>query len=292
MLMEHIVDEEKRTTTTHTCLNYAFQKSLGGLKCSAAGLFRSLLNQLLKDDRSLLSQFVIESRFRERQQAAGAASIWTESELRKYFESYLLKYIQKKRIHVCLDALDEAGEDTTVDVIQFFQRLSSGTAKGRLFVCFSSRPYPFVDADYDFSISVEENNAQDASAMVEHHISAMRNNSDAIVLMAMKELLIEETNGVLLCLAKMLPKLEKRIRSDESNDMIMNALQRFPPELDQTYEEDLGLIDVDYVDIALNVYKWTYLSMEPLLLTGLRIAVCIEGAEVFRDLGDLENSRH
>ena len=129
---------------------------------TTAGLFRSLLHQLLQQLPELLKEFsgLHQTRI-EREGQYGARWMWHERELQNFFKARVPAVARTRTVRLYIDALDEAGEDTATDLVDYFQQFSSSLA-----VCFSCRHYPLLTLEDGLEVCVEDGNGPDIDTYI------------------------------------------------------------------------------------------------------------------------------
>lgn len=292
MLMDYLSQEHAPTQQTHVCLSFAFQQECGGLKCSPLGVFRSLLHQVLRENRPLLARFMEITKFQQRCDERGLPGEkwnWTLAEVQSKFTWCLNSYHRERPIRIYLDAIDEAGEEAATSIISYFQhRLKA--PKAFLSICFSSRPYPFVNVGYDFAISIQDENTLDVEALVDYHLDKSQGRFPGRSVQPIRSLLVKAFRGNPLLLERIVPKVVRSIAAQESSDMVWKALKEIPKGFDQIYMRDLDHVPPQHSHLAFEVFKWSRLSMDPLPLEELRIAMCVGNTDVLRETSDLKSS--
>ena len=194
------------------------------------------------------------------------------------FRLCLEAYNVNRPIKIYLDGIDEAGEETATSIIMYFQRLPQ-RLKARISLCFSSRPYPFVEPKYDFAISVQDENIQDVESIADHYLGIAEARLSKTVLQPTRHLLIKSSRGLLLFLARNAPKVVQRIMAEESPGLVLKALMDTPKKPEENYKRDLEYITPENTGTAFEVFKWSCLSLDPLLLEELHIPVCIDSTK-------------
>src|SRR5947209_15472835 len=114
------------------------------LEMRPLGCFRSLLHQLLRQQRHLLESFL--PKFRTKRDTLKTGWEWQEGELSDYF-SDIIRNRQVSSTTVFIDALDECEYESDIRrLVSFFANLSSyATSSDYNFnVCLSSRHYPHI----------------------------------------------------------------------------------------------------------------------------------------------------
>ena len=296
MLMDYLVTEKphQEHEPTALALSFAFQRDGSELTHSLTGLFRSLLHQMLSHDAQSLTDFLKETEFEERCEKYGQPEHkwqWREEELEKHFKHHLQRHLQQVTVHIYLDALDEGGEETAMDVVSLFQHVSQDSRR-RSFVCFSSRPQQFLNAQYDFDVGVEQHNVPDAEALIDLKLAAVHNLIDSHDFGEIKSSLMQKASGILLWIGKIIPKVIPLIQDMTPLRYILAKIEGFPKALDKIYEDELNSIDQDDVQIALRVFMWLCLGQDQINVRDLRYAICITDINDLASIEDLKTSMY
>ena len=144
-------------------VSFFFHGRGSDIQKSSFGLFRSLLHQILSGIPSLLSEFV--SIHQEKTVSIGDHGKdweWHETELRDFMERALSKAGRLYPITLFIDALDEGGDDTARDLMDYFSNMEAP----EFHVCISCRYYPAVKIGSGSMIRVEKENSQDLELFV------------------------------------------------------------------------------------------------------------------------------
>jgi ankyrin repeat protein/nucleoside phosphorylase len=146
------LETKKRKKPNMAVASFFFNARGDYLERSISGMYRSLLLQLLhefSDLRSVLDDTDIVPRNQEHCPGLNA--------LKELLSNAVMALGQ--RCFTCfVDALDECDELEVRDMVQFFEELAENAAdRGIQFrVCFSSRPYPYIDIHRGILLTLEE----------------------------------------------------------------------------------------------------------------------------------------
>jgi NACHT domain len=167
VMMKHIQTQiSQRSSAT---INFFFNARGGPLEKTPLGLFRSLLHQLLQQQRHLLSKFL--PTYRAKRDTLQSGWKWQEEELRDYFAN-VVGTAQVPSMIIFVDALDECEEEKVRRVVSFFAKLTSSAISSgcRLNVCMSSRHYSYISVPGCLEIFMEYFNTPDISTYVESEL--------------------------------------------------------------------------------------------------------------------------
>jgi hypothetical protein len=246
---------------------------------------------------SLMDDFLERTDFEKRCRQQGAAGVkweWKLQELKKNLEICLEEFFRDKSVSVLifLDAVDVAGEEHMMDIHKCFYGLR-GHFEPQLSVCWSSRPYSLVRAQYDFSMDIARENSDDVLALIESKMKDVKRRAKK----AKSKPIIDRTNleqiivplihlskGVLQWTAWILPRVIRLIKDGETVEVIVAVMKDYPRELGEDYHEYLSSIGDADVDIALNVFSWACLQVQPLSIEELRLAVCLSSTPELKSM--------
>ena len=276
MLMEHMLDSHTSVPSDHTYLSFAFSKSFGGLNCSALGLFRSLLHQLLAPDSSTsdLHEFLAQSDFERKCSIQGEPEKkwkWTLDEVRRATERYMQKSFARQPVRLYLDALDEADDGVATDVLDVLEDFCN-SAPTRFSLCFSSRPYPKLARFGALIVRVEDGNTADVETFIEQKFASKVKEFGELACRDAKALLIKESNGLLLWLAWVIDEVMELV-GQVPLEKFQEVIKGFPDQLDDIYLQVLARIKPFHLERALTVFKRICLSKKSLRVSELRCAV-------------------
>lgn len=147
-------------------ISFFFHARGNELQNNPLGLYRSLLHQLLKHVPGALSDIV--TYFDERRRTIGNEWKWELRILQSFLESSLPRILERFPVILCIDALDECGQDPAVKLIEYFKHLllmlpSAGSRFGILFSC---RHYPTLELQEGLTIFLDKENNADIAKFV------------------------------------------------------------------------------------------------------------------------------
>ena len=142
--------------TESITISFFFHTRGHELQKSPLGLYRSFLHQILSRVPGALRDMV--AYFDEQQRTIGEAGkqwTWELQILRSFLESSLPKILERFPVIICIDALDECGEEPAVKLIAYFTHLlstlpSAGSRLG-IFFSLSSISYPRAPGRIEYS---------------------------------------------------------------------------------------------------------------------------------------------
>lgn len=239
------------------------------------GIFRALLNQLLADLPEELS--TLTNVFQERHKKMGAISKnwnWGEGELRSFLASVLPKASRKRRITICIDALDECGKKPAIELAKYFSHLArkAGQLRGSLRVCCSCRHYPTLSLYQEFRIHVEDENHEDINTFLQDHLKDLPSNGRSEII----EEISSRAQGVFQWAVLVATRaLELKLEGTPLRK-IMETIKEVPRELENFYAALLADIGHDSRAQAVKLLQWVCFSREPLTTKELQHALAVD----------------
>ncbi|KAL1982908.1 hypothetical protein VTN96DRAFT_760 [Rasamsonia emersonii] len=242
---------------------------------SPRGLYQSLLYQLLPHTPGQLSKLSLI--YEERNNTRGDFGTkwsWRDGELREWLTAVLLTPVTKSnRIYV--DALDEAGEEVAVELVQYFQSLLSRSRQSNisLHVCFSCRHYPIISLCNGLEICVEVENPTDIENYVRGRFE-----------------LINVANGAFQWIVLIVPQVIWQCRKGVPLRTIQHNIRRLPQELHDLYREILGSIPDDERPYSLRLMRWICFALRPLSVREMRFAIVMDPDAPYHSLRECASS--
>ncbi|KAJ8108286.1 hypothetical protein ONZ43_g6473 [Nemania bipapillata] len=141
-LMKFAFDQARKTMMDKVILSFFFNARGGELERSTAGMYRSLLLQLMKHIPELETIF---DSLRVTALLKRAQIHWSIELLQDLLEQAIQK-LGQTQVVCFIDALDECDEDQIRDMLSFFEHSGALAIASniRFQVCFSSRHYPTI----------------------------------------------------------------------------------------------------------------------------------------------------
>jgi len=174
-LLRHALDNATtKRQADDLVLSFFFHGRGTSLQKTPLGFFRSVLHQLLCSVPHALPTVVSTYQERcERMGAFGEKWEWHLSELQDFFRSSLPKILEGHSVRLFVDALDECGEESAVELAYGFKTLLQQLppSASRFHICFTCRHYPILDSELDYGsvICPEHENGKDIATYVQAH---------------------------------------------------------------------------------------------------------------------------
>ena len=285
-VLKHVLEVAELAGGRGTTLASFFFHGRGALiQKSVIGLFRSLLHQLLQKFPELLAEF--SALYKERMDTEGQFGVkwnWREKELQNFFKSSVVKAARTHKICLYIDALDECGEDTAIDLVNFFQRFGSPLA-----ICFSCRHYPIVALDSGLEISVEDWNNNDIITYIRTTIGAHITRTDIAIPVC--DEIATKSFGNFQWVVLIVPRVVRLYKKGNSLAILKTKIKQIPSELSDLYKELLGSIDEEDLSQSLILIRWIVFAASPLTLDELRFALVVDTASSFTSISECQSSK-
>ena len=236
------------------------------LQKSALGLFRSLLHQILYQDRDLLLSFTSLYRKRcESQGKVGRGWNWHVTELQEFLETVLLNLSKERQLRIFVDALDECGDKIAVDLVKHFYRWThSSPEKLRLSITFSCRHYPLISPVGGLEIYVENENHADITRFVRGELEAQL--SDAKQAHDLAGQIFERASGIFQWVVLVVPMLLELLANGYGMQKVQKRLSETPSELNDLYTRILQDLKENDMANSLKLMQWVCFARGPLSL--------------------------
>lgn len=260
-LMKHTIRNVRKDKTA-VFASYFFHGRGASIQHNNLGLFRSLLHQIMMQIPDICNK--ITHNFDRKCQTLGEYKKhweWNENELVDLFVTHVLEAAKKHQIRICIDALDECGEDAAVNLVETFRVLADS-----LSICFSCRYYPLIALEDGLEISVEKNNAQDIEKYLRHQPVGSH----------LRENIMKKASGNFQWVQIVTVKVRQLLRKGKSSKTIQNMISFLPVELSELYEGFLTNIEESDKAQSLQLLQWVCFAMKPLSLSELRFAMAMD----------------
>ena len=245
------------------------------MQVTARGLFRSLMCQLLQQDRRVLDRFL--PLCRRKVVMHGAEWEWYTQELRDFLVNACFEE-RKRPLFLIVDALDECDELDLEVVTEFLRdsvRLSSSNLSS-IKVCFSSRYHPVINVDRGLEIYLDKHNKRDIQLYIERWLKP---NDTIPGLRRLVTEVVTRASGVFLWVVLVVKTLVKAREEGETIVRMLQIVQDLPKQLNDLILQLVKAITDDHREDALRIMQWVSFSWRALSTTELRF-----GLEVGRAL--------
>ena len=270
-VLKYAFEAAKQNNEGVTLASFFFHGRGSLIQKSPLGLFRSLLHQILQQIPSLLTTFA--SLFRQRCDTEGQNGQkwdWRERDLQDFFSSRVIETAKTFPMRLYIDALDECGQESAINLVEYFHRLADSVA-----ICFACRHYPIISLEEaGIEISVEHSNASDIDTYITRRIqAAVRNEMSAT---SIRHELIERSAGNFLWVVLVTPRVIQSYKKGKSLKDICVLIRGLPSELATLYEDIIRGFEPDDMRQALHLFQWICFAFRPLTLQEFREATALD----------------
>lgn len=279
-IMETLVGHFEKKPKSYIVLAFFFD-AFGDpdirLRNSAAGMYRTLLSQLLQQVPSAAFRF--QEIYEKRQLFKRNEPIeWEDGEqniLRKYLMDGLEKLEKAStKIRIFVDAIDEAVQGTSDEIVRYLydldKRLRGNGMDVR--VCISSRHFPITTVRRQHSLVMEDENSGDIDSYVEREFEIReilrRKTLDRTgVLSELKQQIKEKASGIFLWVSLIVEIVIDRLNAGDSRGQVFARMDLPPPGLGKIYADMLrNIVKKEDRSDAYSMLRWTVKTNKPLLL--------------------------
>ena len=259
--------------------SFFFHGRGASIQKSVTGLFRSLLHQLLLQLPELLTEFsCLHKKRTEREGQCGVKWEWHEKELQNFFKVRVTETARTRTIRLYIDALDESGEETAVELFDFFHHFSSLLA-----ICFSCRHYPLIASKNGLEICVESSNGPDIDTYIRTSINTS--------ILPIREEIAAKSLGSFQWVALVLRLILRLHRNGKSLAVLRSKIKQIPSELNGLYRDLLGGLDDEDLSESLLLMQWVLFSVRPFKLSELRFALVLGPESSCTSVRECQSSR-
>ena len=251
------------------------------LQRNPLGMFRSLLHQLLKRVPELQARFnaIYQTKCKYERPFQ-----WSVRALRDFFEVQIVDLAKYRHVRLYIDALDEAGEETAIDLVEYFRQVvtnaSSSSPLSSLSVCFSCRHFPAISIEEGLEICVERENSRDIAIYLAHRLGQIRNLS---LMGSLRDQLLDNSSGSFQWVVLVTSVVLNLYRKGKAKE-ILKSVPRIPSELASLYEQLLSENDEKDRPLSLRLMRWVYYAAVPLTLQELNWAMVLDTDVSYKSL--------
>jgi hypothetical protein len=222
----------KEKCTTHTIVAYFFNARGSQLEKSPLGMLRSVLYQLLDQDRLICERFI--PKFIDKQRKHGEEWEWNSGELKEFLRLEMKNH-HSKPIVILIDALDECNDRDVRDVVSFLESLSIDAFNSMipLHIGLSSRHYPAIDMKKKIELKVDEEEGRNKDIALYVHDKLIVKNEK------IEEELIRKANHVFMWVVLVVEMLNQAY-NDGNVRAMESKLRELPDDLDEVFSTMIG----------------------------------------------------
>jgi protein SERAC1 len=228
-----------------------------------AGVYRSLLGQLFKQDPSLRNAMLaLFKRNRLAAQPLDDAQV-----VRFFIDDYIDQKIQTptKRTFIFVDAADDCGVLYLQDLVYYLSQMARNSDFS---ICIASNHHLDVVQENAIEIVMREHNTDDILRYINLNLVAEWEERNITV-----HQLAAKAGGVFLWAEIVVNILNVAIEEGAMQDLIEDTISDLPSDIQGLYEWILGNLSPQEKEETLILMQWVILASEPLRLNDLRVAI-------------------
>ena len=244
------------------------------LQKTPLGLFRTLLHDLIQQDRALLCAFISE--FKKKNATSPSSWEWHREELQNFFQAAYLGVLPGiRRAILFVDALDECDDNDSYnvarDLVYYFRDI---TAASKLKICLSSRHYPHIKVPDCPQVIVEKFNSDDVLRFVNTQLSSADSDNRARKL---AEKIAAKADGVFLWVILVVKSLNIDLDNERTDADLEETLNTVPKKLEDLFGSLFASTpSVRELQKAAMIFQWVLLAARPLTMNELRHALTVD----------------
>ncbi|CAI6085103.1 unnamed protein product [Clonostachys chloroleuca] len=251
-----VIDKWRESADT-AVTSFFFNATGEELEKSTTGMYRSLLLQALESFPSLQHILNRLTTFPKTQNS----SFLDIEILEKLFNS-LVQALGDKTLFCFIDALDECNQEQILKMVESFEALGelASRNKTKLYVCFSSRPYPYIEVERGLRLQLDaqEGHASDLESYVRSKLRAGRGKMAEEII----EDVLSRASGVFMWVVLTVEILNQEIR-DGRIFALKRRLHELPSDLSEVFRQILTQDERNIKDMLLCI-QWILFSRRPL----------------------------
>ncbi|RYP25338.1 hypothetical protein DL767_008433 [Monosporascus sp. MG133] len=257
-LMKFAYLQAKKTFQGGVTASFFFNARGDDLEKSTAGMYRSLLLQLLETLPDL--QEVLDTSDLALRHQRPSFTWETEMLCNLFVEA--IKRLGQRPLTCFIDALDECGEDQVRIMIEDFENLGQHSFEtgAKLYICFSSRHYPHIDIQHGRQLILEDQvgHGQDLEKYVRSKLTA----GTGKFVEDIRTEILQKAAGVFMWAVLVVDILNKEF-SRGRNFAVKKRLQEIPAKLSELFKDILTRDNENVADLLLCI-QWILYANSPL----------------------------
>jgi ankyrin repeat protein len=222
---------ERSSDPDNIILSFFFNARGNALEKSVAGMYRTLLYHLFNKLPALQEVF-------DDPPYAGRQLTWTVQLLQDLLSTLVTK-LGSRRLTFLVDALDECEQEQVQEMVNHFETLGdramqSGT---RVYVCFSSRHYPFVQIQFGRELVLESQGGhlRDLETFVRNSLAKA---GTGVYIEEITTQILQKANGVFIWVSLVVEIVKKEFQNGRIF-AVRKRLQELPPRLKDLFKHIL-----------------------------------------------------
>lgn len=244
-------------------LQFFFHARGEALQHTGIGMFRALLFQIFHRDESIREKV---RNIYVRNTGLGNGGELAQSQLEQVFEEAVLASALTQQVVIFIDALDEAGATSALELATYFHKLNAHAVKEKLKlkICISCRHYPVPSTRPAVEITVEDHNSNDIANYLRDNIFT----SPSVPETRLANQLIEQSGNMFQWVRIILPFVQQRLAEGDSPGAVLDWLEEIPTpqeDMNDTYQYILEHVIANWNwKQSFLLFQWVYLAERPL----------------------------
>ncbi|KAK5656044.1 hypothetical protein OQA88_5183 [Cercophora sp. LCS_1] len=264
-----------RRTSGNLVAGFFFNGKGRNLEHSMEGALRSLLHQLLTQDRAFLAGVAQRPDDHGRGVWPGrdADTPWTREELESELRGFLLNKMQARKIFIFIDGLDECAADGMRPFGYFWRSATRAavTLGVRLHVLVSSRHFPGVFLEGCSELCVDHNNRLDISMYLDERFqlsiaSIEKKRDKEKKWLELRNKILDISNGIFLWAVLAADQAIERYEQGIGVPVLLKHLGNLPGELRALFSQLFSSVRPKDRALTVRLFRWAVLSVRPMRL--------------------------
>ncbi|VUC38094.1 unnamed protein product [Clonostachys rosea] len=282
-IMKFVVENSWKENHQQATVSFFFHARGHDLEKSTAGLYRSILFQILEHYPKLRTILKPQRKFRHFR--SGLQPKWTNELLKELIEEAIEQFPSSV---VCfVDALDECNDDEIRDMISFFERLGELAIANSvgLLICFSSRHYPYITMREGIGLEINLEEQDDHDADIAEYIDSDLRIGDTKLAQDIKKEVREKASGVFMWVVLVVHILN---RERGRLHALRQKIQEIPQDLNALFL-DIMSHGREKNDETLLCFQLILVARWPLTPDELHFAIISQAKDIYLEAQDLDS---
>jgi hypothetical protein len=267
-IMKYIFEnEKKKRNKSHATLSFFFNRRGDAIEWSIAGMYRSLIHQLLHrytDLQSILEDPKYDC------WAEDPEADWDVETLRDLFSDAIGR-LGSRSLTCYIDALDECDQQDIWEMLEHFEDLGEQALESNidLYICFASRHYPHIDIEHRIKSILEDQpgHKRDLEVYVQSKLRA----EGGEVFEEIRRTILNKSDGVFMWVVLVVDILNQEFRNGRAF-AVKKRLKELPPGLSDLFRDILERDKKNMKDLLLCI-QWILYAQRPLKCSEFYLAV-------------------
>jgi len=277
VLMKFAVTEMHRRQSGELVLSFFVHGQGTNLQKTPLGIYRALLNSMLKYFPKYLSQ--LTRMFEDQEERLGAYTAgrweWTDKELQGLLSDVLTIGSRNQPTVIFVDALDECGVENAKSLLVYFKDLIEDVEReeSQVKICVSSRHYPILGPETILTSSVEKRNHNDIQSVIQKRLKEIQPRSERDPI---QEAILSKAQGGFQWAILVTTLVIDGYATGKRIEKLHEKITSLPQELDNLYANILSGLTKAEEDRIVKLFQWVLFAERPLSMQELREALATD----------------